>query len=357
MAYTSETSIRRLVRIRRERVLPKPGEILVGNGTRVEATQVVGRTSLSGEFRIVPVARLLDVPAAQVERYLQVELGDTVHQGDVVARRGGLLGRSAKSPIDGTVVAHGGGRVLIEAQPTPVELRAYISGTVVHVRDNRRVLIEAAGALVQGIWGAGGEGIGVLKVVVGGPDAPLRARAIDASCHGAVLIVGVTDSGEALERARDMEAHGLVTGGLVPELISLVEQLSFPVVVTEGIGDAPMIRPIFQLLQANDGREASISGQPTSHRDGRRPEVIIPKPDRRGPVEEGGSRGEVTVGTRVRIVRAPFMGAVGTVVGLPDHARRIETGARVRCADVDVGWDEPVSIPLVNLDILRQKPR
>jgi hypothetical protein len=43
---------------------------------------------------------------------------------------------------------------------------------------------------------------------------------------------------------------------------------------------------------------------------------------------------------------------VGTVVGLPRYGRRIETGARVRCADVDIGQEEPVSIPLVNLDVL-----
>jgi hypothetical protein len=312
----------------------------------------VARADLPSAFRIVALARLLDVSIAEVESCLQVKLGDAVREGDVIARRGGFLGRSVKSPIDGIVTARGGGRVIIEAPPTPYELRAYIPGTVLHVEDNRRVVIETSGAVIQGSWGLGGESAGVLKDVAGRAAAPLRARAIDASCHGAVLIAGVTRDREALERAQDVEVRGIVTGGLRPELIALVGQLPFPMIVTEGVGDVPMIREIFDLLKENEGEEASIGAQRTWDRGAGRPEVIIPKPDRKAPVDEGNRGGEITVGTRVRIVRAPRLGAVGTVVGLPPYGRRIETGGRARCADVDLGQGEPVSIPLVNLDVL-----
>ncbi|MGD8969634.1 MAG: hypothetical protein PVI07_19175 [Anaerolineae bacterium] len=321
-------------------------------GSRVESTQLVGRTNLPSGFRIVPVARLLDVSTSEVETYLQVKLGDMVHRGDVIARRGGLLGRSVKSPVDGVVTARGGGRVLIEAQPTPFELHAYIPGTVLHVKDNQRVVIETSGALIQGTWGLGGESVGVIKDVARRTDGPLRARAIDASCHGAILVAGVTRDREALERAEDVEARGIVTGGLCSDLMSFAEQLSFPLIVTEGIGDVAMIRKIFRLLKENEGEEASVSGRVTSRWDGQRPEIIIPKPDTRAPEKEAERGGGITVGTQVRVVRAPHMGTVGTVVGLPWYARRIETGARARCADVDIGQDEPVSIPLVNLDVV-----
>jgi hypothetical protein len=287
-----------------------------------------------------------------METYLQVELGDKVRQGDVIASRSGLLGRSVKSPIDGVVTAGGGGRVLIEAQPIPFELHAYISGKVLEVEDNQKVMIETSGALIQGTWGSGGESMGVLRGVVRTADHSLRARAIDASCHGAILVAGVTREREALERAADVEARGLVTGGLVPELISFVEQLSFPVIVTEGIGDVPMIEAIFSLLRENEGHEASISGLVASRWGARRAEIIILMPDRVALVDEAESGGGITVGTQVRIVRAPHMGTMGTVVALPRYARHIETGARARCAVVDIGQEEPVSIPLVNLDVL-----
>jgi len=40
-------------------------------------------------------------------------------------------------------------------------------------------------------------------------------------------------------------------------------------------------------------------------------------------------------------------------VALPAHARPIETGARVRGAEVDLGQETTIYVPLANLEILR----
>ncbi|MEA3375665.1 MAG: hypothetical protein U9R72_05645 [Chloroflexota bacterium] len=353
MYHACETQIRGLTSIRRERVLPRPGRILVSPGDRVEATQVVARTDLPGDFRILAVARRLGVSASKIEEYLQVDLGDTVQRGTVIARRGGFARRSIESPIDGVVTAKGEGRILIEAQPTPFELHAHIPGIVLEVDDSGRVVIQARGALIQGAWGSNGESVGVLKVMTDRPHSPLDSRSIDPSCHGAILIGGVTLEQRVLERAEDIEARGLITGGLITELVPVVEQLPFPILVTDGIGEIPMADPIFDLLSENEGEEASIAGHVEPRWRRRRPEVIIPKPDQDPRGSEEGGDGKLVVGTRVRIVRAPYRGCIGEIVGLPRRARRIETGARVHCAEVDIGQDVPVSVPLVNLDVLR----
>lgn len=353
MDYGTKTEIKALTKIRRERVLPRSGDILVSPSDHVEATQVVARTEVPGDFRILRVGRQLGISGSKIDKYLQVDLGDTVHRGTVIAKRGGFLGRSVRSPIDGVIVARGGGRVLIEAQPTPFELHAYIPGTVLEVADNRRVVIEISGSLIQGKWGAGEESIGVLKFITNRPHSPLNPGSVDASCHGAILVGGVMEDHEVLEQAEDVEARGIITGGLVPKLIPHVKQLPFPVVVTDGIGYASMAGPIFDLLRANEGKEASVSGSIQMRWRTRRPEVIIPKPGKTPPMNEEAPDEGLTVGTRVRIVRAPCAGRVGEVVNIPRYARRIETGARVRCAEVDIGQDEPVSVPLVNLDVLR----
>ena len=110
MYYPFETQVSPLVNVRRERMLPAPGEILVRIGERVDPTQVVARTELFSDFQILPVARLLGVPAAKIKKYMQVKLRDTVQQGQVIATRRGLPARLVKSPIDGIVTASGGGR-------------------------------------------------------------------------------------------------------------------------------------------------------------------------------------------------------------------------------------------------------
>lgn len=340
------------MRIRRERVLPKPGEILVAPGDHVEAAQVVARATLVGQLTVLPVARWLDVPTSRADKSLQVELGDPVQRGSVVGKTGGIRGRTVTSPMDGIVAADAAGMILIAGQPVPVELQAYIPGTVVEVTKNRRVVIETTGALVQGMWASGGESIGTLKVMTHEREEALRADAVDPACHGAILVAGKVEDQELLEQAENVEARGVITGGLGVGLVPIVGQLSFPVIVTDGLGDVPMASPIFDLLKQNTGQEASVNGRIEPRSRTQRPEVIIPKSEMALQEVEKARDARLAVGTRVRVVRSPYAGSVGVITDLPRCARRIDTGARTRIAEVDIGHDEPVSVPLVNLDVL-----
>lgn len=353
MYYPFETQVTPLTTVRRERLLPAPGDVLARVGDRVDPTQVVARANLPGDFHILLVARLLDIPASKVKRYLRVSLGDEVQRGQVIARRGRLFAASVKSPIDGVVTARGRGRILIEAPPTPFEVRAYIHGTVSNVLHRHGVVIETTGAVVQGMWGAGGESWGVLKRRAKSPEEWLQAKAIDPSCHGTILVGGAGLSGDVLERAQELQVRGIVVGGLPPELVSHVRKLPFPVIATEGVGTVPMSAPVFHLLTTNDGREASISGMTQSRWGIVRPEIVIPLPAEARPPALTQPGTPLEAGARVRLVRAPYVGAVGTVIALPAHARYIETGARVHGAEVDLGQEAPVFVPLANLEVLR----
>ena len=351
--YSSETWANPLTNIRRERVLPVRGEVLVETGDQVEPAQVVARAEMAGDFQIVPVARLLGVPSPRVPRHMRVALGDEVEKGQVIAARRGLNALSIRSPMDGMVTASGGGRVLIEEAPAPFELSAYLRGTVTGVLKDYGVVIEATGALIQGVWGAGGEGFGVLKCVVNNRNEPIRAKSIDSSCHGTILIGGTGLDQQVLELAQESEVRGIVTGGLPARLIAQAEQQLYPVVVTEGIGEVPMSTPLFRLLAANDGREAVISGEVRSRWGIVRPEIAIPLPTEETPSVRAQPGMQLDVGVRVRAIRAPHLGVAGMVVALRTRAHRIETGARVRGAEVDIGEETPIFVPLANLEILR----
>ncbi len=353
MYYPSETQVTPLTNVHHRRMLPAPGEVVVRVADRVEPTQVVAYADIPSDFRIVPAARLLGVPVSRLARCMRVNLGDEIQRGQVIAKRRGPLGRSVKSPIDGTVRARVGGRILIEGQPTTVELRAYVYGTVTNVIAQSGVVIETIGAVIQGVWGSGGDSLGVLKCLVKGPDELLEGKAIDPSCQGSILIGGSGLDETVFERAQGLQLRGIVVGGLAPDLIPHVEESPFPVVVTEGIGTVPMSRPVFRLLTTHEGREASISGRAQSRWDIVRPEIIIPLPTEALPSTQAEPGRPLTVGAQVRIVRTPYMGTVGKVVALPDHARRIGTGARVRGAEVDIGQRAPIFVPLANLEFLR----
>jgi hypothetical protein len=60
------------------------------------------------------------------------------------------------------------------------------------------------------------------------------------------------------------------------------------------------------------------------------------------------------VGARVRVVRPPYLGAVGVIEEMVAKTRRVESGARVYGAEVKLGAAaETVFVPYANLELLR----
>jgi hypothetical protein len=241
--------------------------------------------------------------------------------------------------------------VLLRSLGEPIEVRAHLPGIVSNVMPKVGALIETVGALIQGVWGSGDEAFGVLKVLVDGPDQPLRARSIDVASHGAVLVGGSTMDRAALQQALELQVRGIVIGSLDPTLVEMVKGLPFPVITTEGLGQASMARPIFQLLSTNDGREAAISGHTQPRWGAVRPEVIIPLPTKSAPALPplGAS---LEVGAQVRVIRGPAMGAVGRVRHLPAYPLALETEATVWGAVVALEKGDEQFVPLYNLELL-----
>jgi len=344
-----------LALIQRERRLPVPGEVMAHQGARVEPTEVVARVHQTQDFRIVDVARGLRVPRAQASRFVKKKVGETVEADEILAERGGFFfGREVRAPTKGVVIVVGNGRVLLEVAPELIEVRAYLSGTVTTVMPGMGVVIEAAGAIAQGTWGCGGEAFGVLRVVAERPDEPLRAKAIDVACHGAIVVGGGGIDATAFEQAQQLQVRGLIAGSMDGELRAKAEAMPFPVILTEGLGRAPMAEPIFTLLHGQTGREASISAETRVRFGVTRPEILIPLPIESRPSPPPPAGAPLKVGARVRVVRPPYRGAVGVVSAIVPKAQRVESGARLRGAEIDLGGEiGAVFVPYVNLELLR----
>lgn len=351
--YLPVSVISPLTIVRKERRLPAPGDILVREGDRVDPVQVVGRALVPGEFRIVNVAQILGVPRRAIRRYLKVKAGQEVRRGDVLAARGGLSRRVCRAPIEGTVTGIGGGRLIIEAPPEVVEVRADYPGTVRKVIPQHGVVIQIAGALIQGVWGNGQQGFGVLRLLTDAREKALRGRLIDVSSRGTIIIAGVLGDAEALDHAVEMQVRGIIVGGLAPELLEKAASAPFPIVATEGIGTMPMSPRKFQLLSTYNGREAILDGQFECDRTALRPEIIVPLPAEpgTGPLEFPDAA--LKAGDVVRIVRSPYAGLMGTVTDILP-AGRIATGGRFPVAKVAIpGEEKPLLVPVFNLEVIR----
>jgi len=355
MYYPAQSRITALTTIRRERLLPVPGQVLVSSGETVGPADIVARCQLPGEVCVIDISRALGVPRGRVAATLRKAAGDAVQVNEVLAAPAGPLAslkKSCRSPVDGQVIEIRDNLVLIEAAATNLELRAHIKGQVTNVMPNRGVVISATGALIQAAWGSGGEAEGILKVVVDSPQKPLRPRTIDVSCHGTIVVGGRILEVEVLAQAVEAKVRGMIVGGADATLIGILESLPFPVLITEGFGTMPMAEPAFSLLHSNMGREAMLSADTRTRWGATRPEIMIPlRAEEEMPGEDGKIR-PLQVGDRVRALRAPYLGMLGTVAGLPQRLQTLESGARMRVATVELEDGEQALIPLANLEMI-----
>jgi hypothetical protein len=356
MYYPVETRITPLTTIRRERLLPARGQVLVQPGEFVGSADVVARCELPGEIRVVDVSRALGVRRDLATKYIRKAEGDPVQAGDVLAVPRGLFGmlrRSCRAPVDGQVIAVRNGLVLIEEAATTVELVAHWKGQIVSVMPNLGVVISTVGSLIQGVWGSGGEAEGILKVLVDSPHKPLRAHAIDVSCHGTLVVGGRILDEKVLEQAVEAKVRGIIVGSVNADLCPVLQALPFPVMITEGFGALAICQPIFSLLHSNMGREAMLSSDIEVHRNARRPELVIPLRAEGSLPKEEAAPLALQIGMQVRALRAPYLGTLGTVVDLPPLPRAVESGARLPVAEVDRGDGEAIDVPLANLELIR----
>jgi hypothetical protein len=352
--YSSTTIVKALTGIRRERLLPQPGEIVVRVGQDVTPVQVVVRATEETGFQIVRAHELLGVSPDEVEKHLLVQVGAALQRGMPLLRKSGFLGRGKqiKAPFDGVLHQVTRGYLVLQQAPNLIELRAILQGRVVALVGGRGVALETAGSLVQAIWDNGQEGHGKIKVVAPSPMAPLAAGQLGPEVRESIIVAGHLNNLELLRQAEELGARGAIFGSMPAELCRAVTSLSLPVFVTDGVGYQPMAEPIFELLQQSEEREASLLSR-VSQRPGSRPEIIIPLPAAGAMAEAVPNQAvPLAVGQTVRMLRAPYSSLTGKVVALYRQAKPTATGLRLPGADVKLSNGEVISVPYTNLDVI-----
>jgi len=340
-----------IAQIVRRRLLGAPGEVTVRVGDRVQAEDVIARSRVDGPLRSLDLTRSLRTSAPSAPRFVCVAEGDAVAAGAVIARRRrALLARlEVTTPWAGTVRGVCDGCLFIREAPSEALLRAYLPGQVVERYEGRGAAIQTNGALVRGIWGAGGEGSGMLAVCTKAPDGVLRWDSFGLRYRGAIVVGGVLHDPRVLYRASHFGVRGLVLGSVAPELTPLANALNLPIVVTEGLGAIPMAEPVFGLLRQHQGRQAVIAGGPCDDGLGG-PELIVPLPGE-GPMMALVPAQAIAPGDIVRLTRPPFMGAIAQVIVLPGRARETAIGTHAEGAEVRLQDGRRVFVPYVNMEL------
>ncbi|HSH01262.1 MAG TPA: hypothetical protein VLL52_02000 [Anaerolineae bacterium] len=361
MAYFPQiTYISKLATIRRERILPRKGEITVRMGQSVSIVQILARSMQETGFQMFRASEWLGIPPQDVAQYVLLSEGEMVRRGMPLITKPTLIGRDRTyvSPIDGTLHQIRHGSLILQESPKVFELRSMIPGYITKIIPQRSVVVETKGSIIQAILGSSAEGYGKIKMGVTAPDEALKPDVVEQSAIGNIIVGGYAADITPFELAEEKGARGLILGAISAELLDQLHKFTYPIIITDGIGNWPMSKPAFELLQESEGQEASLFGQ-TPWSGNYRPEIIIPqtaaaqKQSKETMVDPlSGEGAALTVGEHVRIIRGEHLGAMGEVVNLYTQPRTIGIGLRLPGADIKLENGDLVFVPYTNLDLI-----
>lgn len=373
--YTPGLKVSELVRIRKRRILPLKGEVLVQVGDRVNPDTVVARTFLPGKVEIYNAAGLLGVDPKELGDHMIKRVGDWVEANEAFAlSKGffGLLKTQVKAKFRSRIesISPLTGQVILRGEPEAVEIRAYIKGWVVELIPEEGVVVETVGSFVQGIFGVGGEKHGKLAVVVSSPSEPLDDSKIKEEHAGKILVGGSFVTASAIRKAFALGVKGIIAGGLddqdlrdflgydIGVAITGHENIPTTLVITEGFGEMTMATRTFELLKKYDDYEVSINGATQIRAGVIRPEVIIPREDiSEADIEriEKQERPGLAIGSLVRVIRAPYFGRLAYVSALPPELQPLETESKTRVLEVTFVDDNTKAIiPRANVELFEE---
>jgi hypothetical protein len=237
---------------------------------------------------------------------------------------------------------------------------------VTEVLPGEGAVVETDAVFVQGIFGVGGETVGVIKVACARPDQTLDAGQIKPDMRGCVVLGGARVTAAAVKAAQDAGVAAIVAGGIDDADLKVIlgfdlgvaitgtERIGLTIVITEGFGDIAMADRTHALLASFAGREASVNGATQIRAGVMRPEIVIartaadPEPAQGARPEEGA----LEIGTQVRLIRDPYFGMLGSVTALPHEPAVLGSGSKARVLEVALADGRRVTVPRANIELI-----
>jgi len=371
-AYTPGLTISRHIILKKDRILPLKGEVVVKKGDKVSADDIVARTDLPGEVVPINVANKLGIPPGDVPQKMVKKAGDKIEKGEIIASSKTLFGlfrSNITSPVKGTVenISSITGQVLLRQPPMPVEIKAFMDGIVSKIYENEGVEIENKSAYIQGIFGIGGEITGEIKMAVDSPVSALTSDLIDESFRDKIIIGGAIVDMPSIQKALKVKAKGIVVGGIddqdlkkflgydIGVAITGHEEKGITLVITEGFGPIKMAEKTFNLLKDFEGYKASMHGKTQIRAGVMRPEIIIPIPFKEEELKVKGEEATgLKIGSPIRIIREPNFGKICTVSALPEDLSVVESETKVRILKAKMEDGKEIIIPRANVEAIEE---
>lgn len=355
-----------------KRTLKGPGQISVQKNTEVSPHDILGHYKVTAGFTKVNISKELNVSPEEISKYMKKNVGQTVFKGELLAFKKGFFGTSQIiAPTDSIfeTLDKKTGEATFKLIPKDVSLTSGVFGVVEDVNQAQgEVIIRCMSTEVYGVIGTGSEKEGFLNVI-SGPGDLVNAYKVTPENRGQILAAGSLVLQETIKKALTCNVNGIICGGLnldnyLSMATSLVPskrvgtEIGISIVASEGFGLVPIGEDFQEMLNKHNGRFVMINGNL-----GR---ILLPSDDPNSilscrkvglPLKEAlGARPdlsieEVKVGSKVRLIAPPFMGAQGEVLEIDGNPTKLESGISTYLLTISTRVKK-VKIPYSNVEII-----
>jgi hypothetical protein len=342
-----------------ERHLPARAEAFIEVGQAVAPDDPIAHVRRTPPLHRLAVARQLGIDPGDLPAALEVEIGDTIEEGTVLARAGWPIARIVRAPFPGVIGAIDDitGYLTIAGRPSISDITARVRGTIVE-RTANAVHIETVAAHVMGTFAIGRECGGPLRALTRQASERLDVGAIDEQCRGTLIIGGSGVSVAAVRAARLLGARGIIIGGIDADVLAELLDVRivdvraiargscrlagdgdhFTLIVIEGFGERPMVQAAFDVLTLHNRHDAFVDVPVPSSGEPGRPRIVIPLAARTATTRPHIQRAALRQGAVVRLINPEHLGTQARVRAVPMQPGR--SGARVRTALVHLVCDD-----------------
>lgn len=349
------TQINPLVKIRRNRVLPVTGTVLVRVGQKVAPGEVLAETFIPTKHVLVDVFHALGLnDAEEAEKLIDRQVGDLVDKHDIIAETGGLFSRVIRAPMPGKIISIKNGQVLLEVESRKVVVQSGFAGQVVEILNDRGAVVETNGTLIQGVWGNGLIGFGPFIADAQSIDQELIPSSLNLNTRGSILAAAWCEQEESLVMAGTLPVAGLVLGSMSPRLIPCALKQNYPILLLEGFGRIAINEMAKNMLLESAQKEMSLNAVKWDHYSGFRPEISIALQSN-GAHEKASA--EFAQGQRVRVHSSSFAGKIGVLTAINAGKTSLPNGLRTATASVLFQNNEKTVLPFSNFDIIEVEDR
>jgi hypothetical protein len=369
-SFTPGLKVLRNFKLLKKRILPLKGIVHVKKGEKLKSEDIVASTKIPGNIQMVNVSKELNIEPLDIQDSMLISIDKEVKKNQVIAETKGLFGlfkSEVRTPITGIIsnISNVTGQVVISEPPIPIEIDAYIDGEVIEIISNEGISIESFGTYIQGIIGFGQEIKGEVIVISENANDQISSTDIKDIYKDKIIVGGAHLTLNAYLKAKEIGIKGIVTGGFDFNDIAKIlgkplgvaitggESVGPTIVITEGFGRIQIAESTYDILNDCSGKIASMNGATQIRAGVMRPEIFISSS-----IEDNSkhqyfeSELAISIGSKVRITRAPYFGKVGHVISLPHELSQLESGASVRIAEIQIINGSNIFVPRANLEVI-----